>query len=265
MNEDRRPPLALAVISLNEEARIGTCLESVKALVREIIVVDSGSTDNTVSIAEAAHARVINQPWLGYRDQKQKALESCTQPWVLMLDCDEALSPELRKSIEDFFENGDAKWFQGVSFNRRTRFLGRWIRHGDWYPDRQLRLILREHAAMAGGNTHERLEVNGRVKHLHGDLLHDSFPTLAAYLAKIHPYSAAFLEAQMEKGHHWSLIANLFRPLWRFFRAYILKLGFLDGFPGFWIAYATAFSVFYRYSLQYEHGIKSAECRRNKA
>ena len=252
MSSDSLPALSLAVISYNEEARLGKCLESVRGLVREIVVIDSGSTDRTVAIAEEEGARVIHQPWLGYRDQKQKALEACTQTWVLMLDSDEELSPTLHASIADFFASGDAKWFRGGRFPRCTRFLGRWIRHGDWYPDTQLRLVHRDHAAMAGGSTHERLEVKGNVKHLKGDLLHDSFPTLASYLLKIHPYSAAFLDAQREKGRRWSLAANLFRPLWRFLRAYILKLGFLDGFPGFWIAYATAFSVFYRYSLRYE-------------
>ena len=257
MNADNRPPISFAVISSNEETRIGKCLESVRGLVREMIVVDSGSTDHTVAIAEEAGARVIAQPWLGYRDQKQLALTSCAEQWVLMLDCDEELSPELREAIVRFFDSGDAKWFYGARFNRRTCFLGSWIRHGDWYPDTQLRLVQREYAAMAGGSTHERLDVTGSVKHLRGDLLHDSFPTLASYLAKIHPYSAAFLETQTEKGRHWSLAGNLFRPFWRFFRAYILRLGFLDGFPGFWIAYGTAFSVFYRYSLQYEAEAKS--------
>jgi len=252
MSADSRPPLSLAVISFNEEARIGRCLASVRGLAREIVVIDSGSTDRTVAIAEESEARVIPQPWLGYRDQKQKALESCSEPWVLMLDCDEELSPELRDAIARFFSSGDAEWFRGARFARCTRFLGRWIRHGDWYPDTQLRLVQREHAAMAGGSTHERLEVKGSVKHLRGDLLHDSFPTLASYLSKIHPYSAAFLRTRLEEGRRWSLAENLFRPLWRFVRAYIFKLGFLDGFPGFWIAYGTAFSVFYRYSLQYE-------------
>lgn len=255
MSTETPPPLSLAVISFNEEARIGRCLESVRGLAREIVVVDSGSTDRTVAIAEEAGARVIAQPWLGYRDQKQLALSSCTEPWVLMLDSDEALSPELRDSIAAFFASGDAKWFHGARFNRLTRFLGRWIRHGDWYPDVQLRLVQRERASMAGGSTHERLEVKGSVRHLRGDLLHDSFPTLASYLAKIHPYSAAFLETQRKKGRRWSLAGNLFRPFWRFLRAYFLRLGFLDGFPGFWIAFATAFSVFYRYSLKYEEEV----------
>ena len=259
MSKISLPPLTLAVISFNEEKRIGRCLESVRDLVSEIVVVDSGSTDRTVPIAEGAGARVIAQPWLGYREQKQVALNACSQPWVLLLDCDEELSPELRSSIGAFFSEGDAKWFQGARFNRKVRFLGRWITHGDWYPDAQLRLVLRDRARMEGGRTHERITVEGNVTHLHGDLLHDSFPTLASYVAKIDPYSQAFLESQREKGRSWSLGANLFRPFWRFFRAYILRLGFLDGFPGFWIAFATAFSVFYRYSLKYEEEVGNRE------
>jgi len=249
---DASLPISLAVISFNEEARIAGTFASAGELVSEIIVVDSGSSDRTVAIAEEAGARVVHQSWLGYRDQKQVALDACTQPWILMLDCDEQLSPELLESIRGFFSGGDAERFHGACFNRRTRFLGRWIRHGDWYPDRQLRLVRKGSAAMAGGSTHERLEVRGDVRHLRGDLLHDSFPTLASYLAKIHAYSATLPEDRRAKGLRWSLAGNLFRPFWRFFRAYVLRMGFLDGFPGFWIAFATSFSVFYRYSLQYE-------------
>ena len=245
-------PLSLAVISYNEEKRIGKCFESAKGLVREIIVVDSGSTDGTVALAEAAGARVIHQEWLGHRAQKQVALDACTQPWVLMLDCDEELSQELRDSIVEFFKSGDSAWFQGGRFNRKVCFLGRWITHGDWYPDRQLRLVQRDKARIGGIDPHDKVELQGRFKQLRGDLLHDSFPTIKSYLDKITPYSDDFLELQIRKGKRWSLAANLLRPLWRFFRAYILRLGFLDGFPGFWIASATTFSVFIRYSRKYE-------------
>lgn len=245
-------PLSLAIVSFNEEVRIGKCFESTKGLVREIVVVDSNSTDATVAVSEAAGARVIHQPWLGHCAQKQVALDACTQPWVLMLDCDEQLSEELRESIRDFFRSGDAAWFQGGRFNRKVCFLGRWITHGDWYPDRQLRLIQRDRARIGGKDPHDKVELQGRFKQLKGDLLHDSFPTIKNYLDKITPYADDFLERQIREGRRWSLTANLLRPLWRFFRAYFLRLGFLDGFPGFWIAYATAFSVFIRYSRKYE-------------
>lgn len=245
-------PISLALTSLNEEKRIQKCLVSVKRLVREIVVVDSGSTDETVSIAEAAGARVIRQEWLGHSAQKQVALDACEQPWVLIMDCDEALSEELRSSIEDFFKSGDADWFQGCRFNRRVKFLGRDITHGDWYPDTKLRLVRRAKAKMGGNATHDKVIIDGRVKHLCGDLLHDSYPTIESYLTKIGPFAEEFVKRQINEGKHWSLAANLLRPLWRFLRAYFLRLGFLDGFPGFWIAYATAFSVFIRYSKKYE-------------
>ncbi len=245
-------PISLAMISFNEAARIGKCFQSTKGLVRDIVVVDSGSTDDTIKLAESAGARVIQQPWLGYRGQKQVALDHCTQPWVLLLDCDEELSSELRESILKFFSSGDVNWFQGGQFNRKVSFLGRWITHGDWYPDRQLRLVRRDKARIGGKDPHDKVLLDGRVQQLHGDLLHDSFPTIASYLAKITPYADDFLKLQQKEGRRWSLAANLLHPLWRFFRAYILRLGFLDGFPGFWIASATAFSVFIRYSRKYE-------------
>jgi glycosyltransferase involved in cell wall biosynthesis len=253
MSQSKEPlPLSLAVISFNEEDRIGKCLRSARGLVREIVVVDSGSTDGTVSICQSAGARVIHQPWMGHCAQKQRALDHCTQPWVLMLDCDEELSGELRQSIEEFFRRGDAAWFQGGRFNRKVLFLGRWITHGDWYPDRQLRLVQKEKARIGGKDPHDKVLLEGMVKQLRGDLLHDSFPTIASYLAKITPYTDDFLQLQKNEGRRWSLAANLIRPLWRFFRAYILRLGFLDGYPGLWIACATAFSTFVRYSRKYE-------------
>ena len=252
MNLTEPLPLSLAVISFNEERRIGKCFRSVEGLVREIIVVDSGSSDATAAVSEAVGARVIHQPWLGHCAQKQTALDHCTQPWVLMLDCDEELSTELRQSMLEFFQSGESAWFQGGRFNRKVLFLGRWITHGDWYPDRQLRLIQRDKARIGGKDPHDKVLLEGRVRQLRGDLLHDSFPTIASYLAKIVPYSDDFLERQQKEGRCWSLAANLLRPLWRFFRSYILRFGFLDGFPGFWIAYATAFSVFIRYSRKYE-------------
>jgi glycosyltransferase involved in cell wall biosynthesis len=246
------PPISLAVTSFNEESRLGKCLASATGLVREIVLVDSGSTDGTIVLAERSGARVIHQEWLGHSAQKQVALDACSQPWVLLLDCDEELSETLHESIKGFFQSGDAEWFQGCRFNRRVRFLGRWITHGDWYPDTKLRLVRRDKSTMSGNAAHDTVLVEGMVKHLRGDLLHDSYPTISSYLAKIGPFADEFAERKCREGTRWSLAGNLLRPLWRFFRAYVLRGGFLDGFPGFWIAYATAFSVFVRYSRLYE-------------
>ena len=251
------PPVSLAITSYNEVTRLAKCLASAAGLTREIIVIDSGSTDGTVDLAKASGAIVIAQEWLGHSAQKQVALDHCTQPWVLILDCDEEISEELHNSISGFFESGDADWFRGACFNRKVFFLGRWINHGDWYPDTKLRLVRRENARMEGNAAHDTVIVDGSVRHLRGDLLHDSYPTIQSYLDKIGPFAGDFFERQQRAGKSWSLAANLLRPLWRFIRAYILRLGFLDGFPGFWIAYATAFSVFVRYSRGYEHEVRT--------
>jgi len=246
------PPVSLAVTACNEQARLASCIRSADGLVREIIVVDSGSTDGTVALAESAGARVIHQEWLGHSAQKQVALDACTQSWVLILDADEQVSEALAESIRGFFESGDSEWYHGCRFNRKIRFLGRWITHGDWYPDTKLRLVRRDKARMGGNAAHDTVLVEGAVKHLRGDLLHDSYPTIRSYLDKIMPFADEFTDRSLAEGRRWSLAPNLLRPLWRFLRAYILRLGFLDGFPGFWIAFATAFSVFVRYSRAYE-------------
>ncbi len=248
------PPLdlSLAIISLNEEENIRRCLRSAADLAREIVVLDSGSTDRTCDVAREFGARVQHQDYLGQRDQKKAAVALCTMPWVLLLDCDEELSPELRASIIAFFDKGDAARFAGARMARKVWFMGRWITHGDWYPDRKLRLFRRDKGRCEGDAAHDKVEVDGPVATLDGDLHHYSFRDMRHYIGKINPFADAFLEKQKSEGARWSLAATLFRPWWRFFRAYILRRGFLDGFPGLWIAVATAFFTFVRYSRLYE-------------
>ena len=245
-------PLSIAIISFNEEASIARCLQSAAGLASEIVVVDSGSTDRTREIAASFGAKVLHQDWLGHRDQKNVALNHCTQPWVLALDCDEELSPELRQSIIGFFEGGQAASIDGGRCNRKVWFLGRWITHGDWYPDCKLRLFKREKARWSGSPEHDYIELDGNSVLLAGDLHHYSFPTMSRYVEKINVFADAFLARQKDAGKRWSLSASILRPLWRFFRAYVLRRGFLDGFPGLWIAVATAFFVFVRYSRKFE-------------
>jgi glycosyltransferase involved in cell wall biosynthesis len=249
-------PLSLAVVACNEEANIGRCLQSAAGLAHEIIVVDSGSTDRTREIAESFGAKVSHQDWLGHGAQKSVALGRCTQPWVLVLDCDEELSPELRQSIEQFFQSGLAEQFAGAEFNRKVWFLGRWITHGDWYPDRKLRLVRREKARCGGSAGHDIIEVEGGTTRLEGDLHHYSFPSMSRYVEKINTFSDAFLARQKAEGKKWSLLANITRPPWRFFRAYVLRRGFLDGFPGLWIAVSTAYFAFIRYSRKFEDEVQ---------
>lgn len=253
-------PLSLSIIACNEEANLRRCLLSAAGLAAEIVVVDSGSQDRTLEIAREFGARIQHQDWLGHRDQKNVALELCTQPWVLALDCDEEISPQLRASIQSFFASGDDRRFSGAEMARKVFFLGRWITHGDWYPDRKLRLFRRDAARWGGSPEHDKIELSqGAVKRLAGDLHHYSFRDMSHYISKINGFADVFLERQKEAGEKWSLTAALFRPWWRFFRAYVLRRGFLDGFPGFWIAVATAFFAFVRHSRQYEdeHAVRA--------
>lgn len=250
-----RLPLSISIISHNEEANLRRCLASVQELAQEIVIVDSGSTDGTAAIAAEFGAKFVHQAWLGYTAQKNHCLTLCAQPWVLALDCDEELTPALRESIRAFFANGDDQTFAGAWMPRLVWFMGRWIHHGDWYPDRKVRLFRRDGSqwqADGGGQVHERLVVQGACTTLRGDLLHYSFKNIQHYLIKHVQYSDVFLQTQQGKGTRWSLLHTLFRPSWRFVRAYILKRGFLDGFPGLWIAVATAFFTWDRYSRLFE-------------
>ena len=244
--------LSIAIISLNEESNLRRCLQSAAGLAREIVVVDSGSTDKTCDVAREFGARVQHQDYLGQRDQKNVALSLCTMPWVLMLDCDEELPPELKAAIVAFFENGDAERYAGAKMARKVWFMGRWITHGDWYPDRKLRLFRRDKGRMRRQRRARQGRGRGPVTTLPGDLHHYSFRDMRHYVSKINTFADAFLEKQKSEGARWSLAATLFRPWWRFFRAYVLRRGFLDGFPGLWIAVATAFFTFVRYSRKYE-------------
>ena len=245
-------PLSVFVVTLNEEKNLERCLASCADLAEELIVVDSGSTDGTRAVAEKHGAKWFHQDWLGFREQKKVALGHCTQPWVLLIDADEEISAELKPELVAFFE-GDQERYEGAEFARRTWFLGRWILHGDWYPDRKLRLFRRDRVTIGGAPEHEVAEVPGNVKRMRGDLNHYSFPTMNTYIRKISVFSDAFLEREIAEAKSWSLLRNLVRPGWRFFRAYFLRAGFLDGFPGLWIAIATFFLSFVRYSRLYEH------------
>lgn len=250
-------PLSISIISLNEEGNLRHCLESVKGLAQEIVVVDSGSKDRTCEVAAEFGAKVVHQDWLGHRDQKNVALKLCTQPWVLALDCDEAFSDDLRASVLAFFDKPDADRPPGAWMNRRTWFMGRWITHGDWYPDAKLRIFRRELAHWGGSPEHDKIVLQGeedrRTIHLRGDLLHYSFRDTNHFLTKQAGYADVFLQRELAKNLGFSWMKVIARPIWRFFRSYVLRLGFLDGFPGLWIAVATGFFTFQRYSRTYEH------------
>jgi glycosyltransferase involved in cell wall biosynthesis len=252
MSAATRLPVTLVMIAHDEEARIGRCLASFADLASEIVVLVNDCTDRTVEIAESYGARVLESSWHGYRDQKNLALEHATQPWILALDCDEEVSPELRASVVAFFAEGDHARYAGARFPRCVWFLGRWIRHGDWYPDLSLRLFP-SGVRWSGSPEHDKIEVAGRVKRLRGDLYHYSAPNLSAHVDKINVFADVFLARQLATGARWSPFRAIFRSSWRFLRAYVFKWGFLDGFPGYLIARASAFATLVRYARLYEH------------
>ncbi len=204
--------------------------------------------DGTEEIARRHGAKVYREPWKGFIGQKNSAADKATQSWLLNIDADEVVSPKLRQEITALIElpaTPRAAW----EFPRCTFYCGRWIRHGDWYPDRVLRLWRRGAAHWAGEEPHARLQVEGSIGQLHADLLHFSNESIARQIAKIVPYQAEFVKRRAAGGYALGVFALAVRPGWRFLRAYVFRLGFLDGWQGFYIAGLSAFSTLTRYAL----------------
>jgi glycosyltransferase involved in cell wall biosynthesis len=246
-------PISVCVISGAEAGRIGRLLGSVAEWTSEIVVVlNEGVEDGTEGVAASFGAKIFRHPWQGFREQKNLALGHATQPWVLSLDADEEVSPELRQAIIGFF-GGDQDRFAGACFARKVWFMGRWITHGDWYPDRVLRLFRRGQGRWAGSPEHCHVELAGPSLRLAGDLLHYSNPDISSYVRKINYFADIYLQRQLEEKARWSAAAAIFRANWRFVRAYFLRRGFLDGYPGFFIAASTAYSTLVRHSRLFEH------------
>jgi glycosyltransferase involved in cell wall biosynthesis len=249
-------PISVSLISGPEAARIGRTLQSVHEWTKEIVVVlNEEVQDGTEEIAlrYGTGTRVIRKPWAGFRDQKNISLRETTQPWVLCLDADEEVSPELRAGIFDFFESGASERYAGAYFARKVWFLGRWITHGDWYPDHVLRLIKSGTGTWGGSPDHCKIILTGKEKKLPGDLYHYTNPTIRSYVEKINFQSDNFLQRQIEDKRAWSAPFVIIRSMWRFLRAYFFRLGFLDGFPGFFIAASNAYATLVRHSRLFEH------------
>ena len=246
-------PISAVIVARNEARALPRCLASVRGWTSEILVALNETTDDSAEISREYGARVVDLPWRGFRDTKNAAVDLAAQPWALCLDADEEVSPELKAAIADFFGRRDLGQFAGARFPRRVHFLGRWILHGDWYPDISLRLLRRGRGKWTGDAiVHERISCDGPVASLRGNLNHYSFPTLSSQVAKINPFADLYLEQQKAAGRPFSPAAAVFRPAWRFFRGYVLRRGFLDGYPGFYIACANAFAVLVRQSRLYE-------------
>lgn len=244
-------PLSAVIVARNEAVNLPRCLASLRGWVDEVLIALNDTTDASATVAREFGAHVHHLPWQGFRDTKNAALGLAVHNWVLSLDADEEVSPQLRGEIVAFF--ADADQYSGARFPRKVWFLGRWITHGDWYPDYSLRLFRRDRARWGGDAfVHEKVVCDGAVATLRGDLHHYSFPSLSAHVAKINPFADLFLRQQQAASRRFSLPAAVLRPGWRFFRAYFLRRGFLDGFPGFYIAWGTAFGALVRYARLFE-------------
>lgn len=241
-----REPLSAVVVTFNEAERLPECLQSL-SFADEILVVDSGSTDETVAIAERFGARVIHQPWLGYGRQKRFAVAQASHEWVLCVDADERLSPELRDSIQAVL--GTPSKAKACRLVRRNRFMGRWLRHGEGYPDYVVRLFDRRYAQWSEDPVHETVETNDApVITLHGDLLHYSETDLQAYLVKQNRYTSLQANILHERSERVGILKLLGSPLARFLRFYVVRLGFLDGVPGLVHIAIGCFNSFSKYA-----------------
>jgi glycosyltransferase involved in cell wall biosynthesis len=249
MPDENRLPISVCIIAGAEAARIRRTLDSITGWVKEIIVViNDNVNDGTDQIAASCGAKVFREPWKGYGAQKNSAMEKAVAEWVLGLDADEAVSPELRAEIQQLFAAPEKlQGFAAFNIPRCTFYLGRWIRHGDWYPDRIVRLWQR-HRGNWTGMVHERLVVQGRIGCMKAEILHYSMESLEHQIRKTLKYADEFARIYTEQGKTATFLDVLVRPVWRFWRAYLFKLGFLDGWQGFAIAWMTAFYTFLRYA-----------------
>jgi glycosyltransferase involved in cell wall biosynthesis len=245
-----RLPLSVAIITLNEEANLPRCLESVRTLAAEIVVVDAGSQDGTERVARAAGAKFCVQPWQGHVTQKNLALAACSQPWVLSLDADEAVSPELAVSLRELFA-GHPPVAAGYAINRRTFYLGHWVRHA-WQPEWRLRLVRREKAQWRGRDPHDRLEVAGATAPLRGDLLHYSYKDLSDHFQRTIRHARTSADSLERLGQRCGWYHLVISPWLALGKRLILKQGFRDGRRGWIIAYTTFFSVLAKYAFRFE-------------
>jgi glycosyltransferase involved in cell wall biosynthesis len=242
--------ISAAIITFNEEKNIKRCIDSL-SFCDEIIVVDSLSTDKTCDIAKHLGAKVIDQKFLGHIDQKQLAVDNCTNEWVLSLDADEEISIDLKAEILNLIKSPlkyDAYEMPRVSFH-----LGRWIRHGGWYPDKKVRLFNKNKAYWGGYNPHDKIIVKsdniGKLKH---DLKHYVFKDLKQNIDTNNSYSSIMAEDLNKDGKSFSYLKLFLKPLGKFLEVYIYKRGFLDGMPGFIIAVGAAYSMFLKFAKLWE-------------
>jgi len=237
--------ITATIISLNEERHIARAIESLRCC-DEILVLDSGSVDRTTELATNLGARVIESPWRGYAGQKNWAAEQAGNDWILSLDADEALSEALEGEIWNLKKNGPK--CDAYTMPRLAQYLGRWILHGGWYPDRKIRLYNRNKAKWVGDFVHESVQVRGRVGHLESNLLHFTCDSLSEHLKTMDRYTTLAAEELVSRKTNLAWRHLIVDPAWTFVKTYFLQAGFLDGIEGLTIAYMAALYAFLKYA-----------------
>ncbi|MBU2590567.1 MAG: glycosyltransferase family 2 protein [Nitrospinae bacterium] len=238
--------ISAVIITYNEERNIGRCLESLRGVADEIVVVDSFSKDKTEEICQKYGVRFIKYKFEGHIEQKNWAAAQAAYDHVLSLDADEALSDELKSSI---MEVKDSWKYDGYYFNRLTNYCGQWIRHLGWYPDRKLRLWDRRKGSWQGNNPHDKflLQAGSTTHFLKGDLLHYSYYSIRGHIDQVNKFTDIGAATALRNGKSAPLLMIVLNPLWKFFRDYVVKLGFLDGYYGLVISVISAQATFLKY------------------
>jgi glycosyltransferase involved in cell wall biosynthesis len=238
--------LSCVIITYNEERNIKRCIESVKGVVDEIVVVDSFSNDRTKEICDVLSVSFVEHTFEGHIEQKNYAISQAKHPFILSLDADEALSENLKKSILEAKKNWNS---DGYYFNRLTNYCGKWIKHCGWYPDQKLRLWDSRLGKWTGINPHDRFEMKDKAKlqFLKGDLLHYSYYTISQHIDQVNNFTEIGAREAVNLGKKSNLFKIISNPIWKFIRDYFFKLGFLDGYYGFVICAISAHATFIKY------------------
>jgi glycosyltransferase involved in cell wall biosynthesis len=249
-----REKISACVIAFNEERKIRRCLQSL-TWCDEIIVLDSFSTDRTVEICKEFTTRVYQHEWLGYVGQRNLVREMSTHPWILFLDSDEEVCPDLREEICAEFNRGTGQYL-GYEFPRQVYYLGRWIRHGEWFPDVKLRLFKKDHGRTEGQEPHDKVVVNGPVKRLRNPIWHYTYDDIRDHVETLNRFSTITAQQRFVQGEGFRWLDLLFRPPFRFIRGYFLKAGFLDGTHGFIVAFLSTYGAFMKYAKLWELSLR---------
>jgi glycosyltransferase involved in cell wall biosynthesis len=241
--------ISAVIITFNEEDNIASCIESIEEVCEEIIIVDSLSTDKTVEIAKQyPKVKTYSQKWLGYIEQKNYANSLTSYNTILSIDADELLSKELKESIKEI-KKLEEDSFKVYEVSRLTNYCGSWIKHCGWYPDKKIRIFDKRSVKWQGELVHETLFLpeNTQITTLKGDLLHYSYKSSTSHIERINKYSSLTAKEAFNRGKKSSIFDIWFRPKWRFFRDYVIKAGFLDGYAGYQVCKMSAYITFAKY------------------